>query len=263
MSPNRCTPSLRSIHVASAQGFNPGSGNDENLATAPQKVTRSIDATASEHFGSKPLLNERRAHPFSDDDAKRVLPMHQYDDSPREHDRSLVAQISLGDQSALETLYHRYRGSLFDYCCLLMPERESAEELLQDTLVAVWKSAGGYAGHAEVKAWLLGIARRQAHNAWRRVRLTFADGEVLEMLETPEPGPEEAALDRAGCAEIARAIALLSPLHQEILRLTFVHDLSYVGLAETLGVPIGTVKSRLNHARRDLRAALAGGETPR
>jgi RNA polymerase sigma-70 factor (ECF subfamily) len=195
-----------------------------------------------------------------DDDAKRVLPMHQFDDLAREDDRSLVGRIAVGNRDALETLYERCRGPLFDYCCWLMPERESAEELLQDTLVAVWKGAGGYAGQAEVKAWLFGIARRQARDARRRGRLAFVEGEVLEMLETPEPGPEAAALDRAGCAEIAQAIALLSPLHQEILRLTFVHDLSYDGLAETLGVPIGTVKSRLNHARRALRAALDGGE---
>jgi RNA polymerase sigma-70 factor (ECF subfamily) len=189
--------------------------------------------------------------------------MHQFDDPPGEDDRSLVARIAMGDRWALETLYERCRGPLFAYCCWLMPERESAEELLQDTLVAVWQSAGRYAGKAGVWAWLLGIARRRARDARRRGRLTFADGEDLEMLESPEPGPEAAALDRAGCAEIAQAIALLSPLHQEILWLTFVHDLSYDGLAETLGVPIGTVKSRLSHAKRELRAALGGGETSR
>lgn len=196
------------------------------------------------------------------DGDKRVLPMHQFDDPPGEDERVLVARIALGDRWALETLYERCRGPLFAYCCWLMPERESAEEVLQDTLVAVWQSAGSYAGHAGVWAWLLGIARRQAHNARRRGRLAFAEGEDLEMLETPEPGPEEEALDRAGCAAIAQAIALLSPPHKEILRLTFVHDLSYAGLAETLGVPIGTVKSRLSHARRELRAVLGGGERP-
>ncbi|MEA2523282.1 MAG: hypothetical protein QOF73_509 [Thermomicrobiales bacterium] len=189
--------------------------------------------------------------------------MHQLDESPRDDDRSLVARIADGDRCALETLYGRHRLSLFSYCCWLMADRESAEELLQDTLVAVWQNAGRYAGQASVRAWLLGIARRQAHNARRRDRMAVAEGEVLEMMDAPEPGPEEATLDRAGCAEIAQAITMLSPLHQEILRLTFVHELSYAGLADTLGVPVGTVKSRLSLARRELRAALDGRETPR
>src|SRR5215217_7360021 len=194
--------------------------------------------------------------------SERVRQMHQWDEAPREDDRTLLARIAGKDRCALEALYDRYRVSLFRYCCWLMPERESAEELLQETLIAVWQSAGGYAGRATARAWILGIARRQAHNTRRRSRLTFADGEVPEMVESPDPGPEEAVLDRAGCAEIARAIETLSPLHQEVLRLTFVHELSYGGLAETLGIPIGTVKSRLNLARRELRAALNERETP-
>jgi RNA polymerase sigma-70 factor (ECF subfamily) len=189
--------------------------------------------------------------------------MQQWDEPPREDDRMLLARIAEQDRYALEALYDRYRVSLFRYCCWLMPERDSAEELLQETLIAVWQSAGGYAGRASAWAWILGIARRQAHNTRRRSRLTFADGEVPEMLESPDPGPEEAVLDRAGCAEIVRAIETLSPNHQEVLRLTFVHGLSYGGLAETLGIPIGTIKSRLSLARRQLRAALNERESPR
>ncbi len=189
--------------------------------------------------------------------------MHQLKEPPEEDDRSLVARIAVEDWHALELLYDRHRVSLFAYCCWLIADRESAEELLQDTLIAVWQGAGRYAGRASVRAWLLGIARRQAHNARRHGRLTMANGGIPEMMEASEPGPEEATLDLAGCAEIAQAIETLSPLHQEILRLTFVHDLSYMDLAATLGVPLGTVKSRLSLARRELRAALHQKETQR
>ena len=135
--------------------------------------------------------------------------------------------------------------------------------MLQDTLVGVWQSAASYGGQATVLAWMRGIARRQAHNVRRRLQLPSAGEEALEVLESVAPGPEEVSIDRAGCDEIARAIATLSPLHQEILRLVFVGGLSYVELTHTLGVPEGTVKSRLSLARRALRAALDETEKPR
>jgi RNA polymerase sigma factor (sigma-70 family) len=189
--------------------------------------------------------------------------MQQFDHPPGVDDRTLVARIAEQDRCALEELYDRYRTSLFNYCCCWMPEPESAEELLQDTLVGVWQNAGGYAGQATVWAWMRGIVRRQAHNTRRRWHLTYADGEVLEMLESTDPGPEAETLDRAGCAEIARAITTLSPLHQEILRQIFVHGRSYSEVAGELEVPVGTVKSRLNLARQALRTALDGREQPR
>jgi RNA polymerase sigma-70 factor, ECF subfamily len=188
--------------------------------------------------------------------------MHQGGEPPWEDDdRLIVARIAAGDRCALETLYARHRQSLFGYCRALTSDWETAEEVLQDTLLAVWRGAGGYAGRSSVRGWLFGIARRQAHDARRRGCLPLADGEVLEMLPADDPGPEETALGRAGCAEIARAIGTLSPVHQEVLSLTFDQGLSYGELAEILGVPIGTVKSRLSLARRALRVALDGGGT--
>jgi RNA polymerase sigma factor (sigma-70 family) len=178
-------------------------------------------------------------------------------------DRALLARIARQDRCALEELYNRHRISLFTYCCSWMPEPESAEELLQDALVGVWQGASGYTGEAPVWAWMRGIVRRQAHNTRRRWRLTYADGEVLEMLESTDPGPEAETIDRAGCAEIARAITTLSPLHQEILRQIFLHGRSYSEVAGDLDIPIGTVKSRLNHARQALRVALDGRDKAR
>jgi RNA polymerase sigma-70 factor (ECF subfamily) len=173
-------------------------------------------------------------------------------------DRALLARIARQDRCALEELYNRYRIALFTYCCSWMPEPESAEELLQDTLVGIWQGAGSYAGEAPVWAWMRGIVRRQAQNTRRRWRLTYADGEDLELLESTDPGPEAETLDRAGCAEIARAITTLSPPHQEILRQIFVCGRSYTEVAGELDIPVGTVKSRLSLARQALRAALDG-----
>ncbi len=79
-------------------------------------------------------------------------------------DRQLLKDIAGGDRQALSELYARYQRPLFNYLLQLTPDYGLAEELLQDTLVAVWKSACSFEERSSVQTWLIGIARRQAHN---------------------------------------------------------------------------------------------------
>lgn len=169
-------------------------------------------------------------------------------------ERETVARMAAGDRLALADLYARYERPLLIYLRLLTPDPGLAEELLQDTLLAAWTGARGYAGQASVQGWLLGIARRRAHDALRRRALRLVDAGALEPVPSPEPEPEALALAQAEREELAAAIARLAPVHREVLVLAFVHELSYGDLAEVLGIPLGTVKSRLSNAKRALRA---------
>ena len=171
-----------------------------------------------------------------------------------EEERAVVARMAAGDRRALAELYARYERPLLAYLRLLTPDAGLAEELLQDTLLAAWTGARGYAGQASVQGWLLGIARRRAHDALRRRALRLVDAGALEPVPSPEPEPEALALAQAEREELAAAIARLAPVHREVLVLAFVHELSYGDLAEVLGIPLGTVKSRLSNAKRALRA---------
>jgi len=174
--------------------------------------------------------------------------------------RALLARIGAGDRQALAELYVRYHEPLVQYLAQLTPDFGLAEELLQDTLVAVWRSASGYAGRSSVRTWLIGVARRQAHNTLRQRGLApadLADEAAMLTLAAPDPDPADAALAHAAHSDLLAAIGRLAAVHREALTLAFVHGLSYQELADVLGVPIGTVKSRLNHARRALRAELA------
>ena len=171
--------------------------------------------------------------------------------------RRLIARVGAGDRQALADLYARYRQPLFQYLAQLTPDYGLAEELLQDTLVAVWRSAGDFAGRSSALTWLIGVARRQAHNTLRQRGLVLADEATLLTLAAPDPDPADAALASAAHADLLAAIGRLGVVHREALTLAFVHGLAYQELADVLGVPIGTVKSRLNHARRALRAELA------
>ena len=82
-------------------------------------------------------------------------------------DDELLRSVAAGDAAALALLYERYAGALFGYLHRLAGDRMTAEEILQDTMLAVWRSAGAFEGRAKVTTWLFGVARRQAHNRLR------------------------------------------------------------------------------------------------
>ncbi|MGI8551080.1 MAG: RNA polymerase sigma factor [Dehalococcoidia bacterium] len=175
---------------------------------------------------------------------------------PEGDDERLIARIASGDRAALGQLYTTYQHPLFRYLCQLTPDRGLAEEILQDTLVAVWKGAAGFQGRSRVLTWLIGIARRQAHNSLRRHGLPSADSSQLDLIADSAPNPEERALAGADRQSLLAAVNSLAPIHREVLALNFVQGFSYQEIAALLEVPEGTVKSRLSNAKRALRALL-------
>lgn len=170
-------------------------------------------------------------------------------------DVETLRRIAAGDRQALATLYACRGEAILRYLLQLTPDYHLAEEILQDTLVAVWRGAGTFGGRSSVLTWLLGIARRQAHNSLRQRNLPLADPAVLSEMPATDPDPQDALLARVKHDELVGALARLEPYHREVLLLLFVEGLSYAEVAEVLGVPIGTVKSRASHARRALRVA--------
>lgn len=182
-------------------------------------------------------------------------------DRVRLSDEALIARVADGDRPALDALYLRHASSLLAYLLQFAGERGQAEEILQDTFVAVWQGAARFERRSSAKTWLFGIARRQAHNALRRRNLDLTDDAALEHFPSGEPEPETSALINADREAVANAIAKLGPIQREILTLAFAHDLSYPEMSEILAVPVGTIKSRLNIAKRQLRQLLESVET--
>jgi RNA polymerase sigma factor (sigma-70 family) len=171
-------------------------------------------------------------------------------------DLHIMRRVAQGDRQALTDLYLRHGQALFQYLQHLTDDRYVAEELLQDTLVAAWKNALTYRAEGSTRAWLFGIARRRAYKRLRQSEPLRADPAELEDLPAPDPEPESALLAGITRDEIAGALLRLLPIHREVLLLTFVNDLSYAETAGILGVPVGTVKSRLSNARRTMRTLL-------
>ena len=178
-------------------------------------------------------------------------------------DREIVAGIAGGKRQALDALYQRHAQPLFGYLLTLTSDRGLAEEILQDTFVAAWRGASRFEGRSSVKTWLFGIARRQAHNVLRRRSLSFTDDAALDLTPSDEPEPETSVLLNAERQAVVAAIERLNATHREVLVLAFVHELPYAAMAELLEVPVGTIKSRLNSAKRLLRQILETAETER
>ncbi len=170
-----------------------------------------------------------------------------------DHDQAgLLRRIAQGDQGAMAEFYQLHGRIVLAQILLVVGEQALGEEILQDTMLAVWRGAGSYRGEAGVRSWVIAIARRQARDRLRRYRPRMAGEAALDAQPSPDPGPEFVALERAEVAEVATGIRALTPAHREVLGLVFGAGLSLPEVAGVLEVPLGTVKSRLAAARAAL-----------
>jgi len=168
----------------------------------------------------------------------------------------LLARIGRGDEDAMAAFYREHGRVVFAQILLMTGERALAEEITQDTMLAVWRGAGSFRGESSERSWVISIARRQARDRLRGKRLAVVDAAVLADQPTSGPGPETTALDRAELAEVIDAIGALGPLHREVLGLAFGCGLTLPEVADVLDIPVGTVKSRLSAARPALARVL-------
>jgi RNA polymerase sigma-70 factor, ECF subfamily len=171
-------------------------------------------------------------------------------------DTELLRRIADGDHAALVTLYQRHGAVVLAQIGLVVDDRGLSEEILQDTMLAVWRGAASFRGQSRVRSWIIAIARRQARDRLRRHRVRVVDD--IHLVEQPArgPGPEDVVLDRVAAGAVADAIRTLGVRHREVLGLVFGAGLTLAETADVLEVPLGTVKSRLAAARTALVRAL-------
>jgi RNA polymerase sigma-70 factor (ECF subfamily) len=172
-------------------------------------------------------------------------------------DEELIAAVAGGDDVALRELFFRHAPWLAGRLRRALPATD-VEDVLQETFLAVWRGAAGYRGDG-CGGWLWGIARRQAA-LWLRRRGPAGLAASDDMEVASGADPIEAALSRA---ELAEAVDTLGPAgnpQRETWRLMYVEDRTVAEVAELMGVPAGTVKSRAFQVRRMLRAALGRPE---
>jgi RNA polymerase sigma-70 factor, ECF subfamily len=178
-------------------------------------------------------------------------------------DDELVARIAAGDDAALRELFGRHAPWLAARLRSVLPAAD-VEDVLQETFLAAWHGAAGYRPQGACGGWLWGIARRQAALLFRRrgsaeqaatsLTADLAAGRAVGQQDASDPA--ETALARADLEDAVAALGPPGSPEREVWRLMYEQDRPVAEVAELLGVPPGTVKSRAHRARRLLRAAL-------
>jgi RNA polymerase sigma-70 factor (ECF subfamily) len=172
-------------------------------------------------------------------------------------DNALLKAVAGGDDLALRELFEGHAPWMAARLRRSM-RPDAVEDVLQETFIAIWKSARSFKGEGEVGAWLWGIARRQAA-IWLRKR-GRTEAEVALPLDVP--ASDDLAIAAANRTDMERALAALGPAgseHRELVRLLWQEGHSVAEVALCLRIPEGTVKSRAYRVRRLLQEALQGG----
>ncbi len=186
-------------------------------------------------------------------DSSRKLTLNTLAQPPTDLD--LLRQTAAGDEAAFAELYDLYAPPVYNYLLRLVNEPSIAEEILQEVFLAMWRGAQRFRGEAKVKTWLLRIAHHQAVSWLRRHRPASSLDEATDIAEDEHI---DERLARAWQADRVRAaLSELSPKQRAVIELTFVHGLSYLEIAHVMNCPIGTVKSRMSYALRNLNDLLS------
>jgi RNA polymerase sigma factor (sigma-70 family) len=170
----------------------------------------------------------------------------------------LLEKIRRGDRTAFETLYRLYHPRLTRFLLQLVRRPQLVEEALNDTMMVVWQRPDSFHGHSKLSTWIFAIAYRKAMKGLGKFDDPREDPEGPDRA-SDELGPEDnsAAFRRRDL--LARAMDELSPAHRAVVDLTYYHELDYNEIARILDCPVGTVKTRMFHARRQLRRLIDGG----
>ena len=170
-------------------------------------------------------------------------------------DQALLARIVRGDREALETLYRVHAGWLTARLSRRCNQPELVDSALQDTFLAVWKSAKKYKRKGDVAAWIWGIAVRRLIDQTRKRRPTPMDH--LPSRTDSATSAEEELLDAGLHGDLAEAMATLDDDLRQVLIATSIDGLTTKEAGHLLGIPQGTVKTRLMRARTQLREELS------
>jgi RNA polymerase sigma-70 factor (ECF subfamily) len=165
---------------------------------------------------------------------------------------ALVGLIAQGDKHAMQVLFARHNVRMFRFLMRFVNIESVAEDLVREVFLDVWRHAGQYEARSQVSTWLLTIARHKALSALRRRSTDELDDEAIEFIEDPNDNPEVAMQKTERSAMLLDCLKQLSPAHREIIDLVYYHERSIADVAEIIGVPQNTAKTRMFYARRGI-----------
>jgi RNA polymerase sigma-70 factor (ECF subfamily) len=165
-------------------------------------------------------------------------------------DERLVERIAAGDRLAMELLYARHHLRIYRFVLRLVNDAPTAEDLTSDVFLDVWKQAGRFEGRSQVSTWMLSIARHKAMSALRRRTDDALDDEIVAKIPDSTDNAEVILQKQNESAVLRECLTQLSPAHREIIDLVYYHEKSVAEVAEIIGAPQNTVKTRMFYARK-------------
>jgi RNA polymerase sigma-70 factor, ECF subfamily len=168
--------------------------------------------------------------------------------------RPLVRQCLAGDQTAMLALVERFRGQVFGLCYRMLGQRQDAEDAAQETFVRVLKNLHRWDEARDFQPWLLAIAGNRCRTALSSRKRRPVGGDAL-MDQVADDAPDQASAQHLA-EEVHLALAGVRIEYRQAFVLFHEHELSYAEIAESMAVPLGTVKTWVHRARRELIEAL-------
>jgi RNA polymerase sigma-70 factor, ECF subfamily len=167
-------------------------------------------------------------------------------------DGVLIGRIANGDRLAMQVLFARHHVGVYRFVLRLVRNEATAEDLISEVFLDVWRQAGKFEGRSAVSTWLLSIARFKALSVLRRRPEEELDEDAASAIEDHSDDPETALAKKDKGAAMRECLNELSNEHREVIDLVYYHEKSVEEVAAIVGIPEATVKTRMFYARKKL-----------
>lgn len=202
-------------------------------------------------------LSPRHRFPQNPDAAKQLMVFTDRSAVTQSMERCLLRVADSADRAAFEVLFRHFAPRIKAYLMRLGGDRLAVEELMQETMIRVWRKAAQFdPARSTAATWIYTIARNCRVDAYRRDRRPEFDPNDPALVPEPEPMADAGLLQQQDSDELLNAMDLLSDQEKTVLQLAFYEDKSQAVIASQLGIPLGTVKSRTRLAFAKLRSRL-------
>ena len=170
-------------------------------------------------------------------------------------DEALIGAIAAGDRRAMQTLYARHNVRIYRFVLRLTNDSSLAEDIVSEVFIDVWRGAQAFKAKSQVSTWMLAIARHKALSALRRRSDEQLDEDAMAIAD-PADDAETTVDQQDRSAVVRHCLSQLSTLHREVLDLVYYHEKSVDEVAEIVGAPVNTVKTRMFYARKRMQTML-------
>jgi RNA polymerase sigma-70 factor (ECF subfamily) len=172
-------------------------------------------------------------------------------------DQELIESVAAGDKRALEQLFTRHSTRMYRFVLRITSNAPLSEDIVSEVFLEVWRRPGRFQARSQVSTWLFAIARNKALQALRSRRHKPIEEDGAADAVDSASDPEAMLHEKSRSMVLNRCLSLLSPIQREIVDLVYYHEKSVAEVAQIVGIPAGTVKTRMFRARNRIAELLA------